>query len=105
MCLAFGWCLPLLSGGVLEKTAQPGVDLASCNSVYAEAVLLKVWSPEEQSQYELEKIEFSRQEYWSLQGNLPCPGIEPRSPGLQTDSLLSETPGKPLREVNRNANS
>ena len=38
---------------------------------------------------------FSRQEYWSeflvpSPGNLPDPGIEPGSPALQTDSLLSE---------------
>ena len=38
---------------------------------------------------------FSRQEYWSglpfpSPGNLPNPGIEPRSPTLQADSLLSE---------------
>ena len=31
-----------------------------------------------------------------LQGNLPDPGIKPRSPALQTDSLLSEPPGKTL---------
>ena len=35
---------------------------------------------------------FSRQEYWSWlpfssSGDLPDPGIEPRSPGLQADSL------------------
>ena len=29
-------------------------------------------------------------------GDLPNPGIEPRSPALQTDALLSEPPGKPL---------
>ena len=42
---------------------------------------------------------FSRQEYWS---GLPCPppgdllnpGIEPRSPALQVDSLPSEPPGE-----------
>ena len=28
-------------------------------------------------------------------GDLPNPGIEPRSAALQVDSLLSETPGKP----------
>ena len=43
---------------------------------------------------------FSRQEYWSgwpcpPPGDLPSPGIKPRSPALQTDSLLSEPPGKP----------
>ena len=45
-------------------------------------------------------VEFCRQEYWSgypfpPPGNLPDPGIEPRSPTLQADSLLSEPPGKP----------
>jgi len=30
--------------------------------------------------------------------DLPNPGIEPRSPALQVDSLPSEPPGKPVRE-------
>ena len=30
-----------------------------------------------------------------FKGDLPDPGIKPRSPALHTDSLLSETPGKP----------
>ena len=30
-----------------------------------------------------------------LQGNLPNPGIEPKSPSLQGDSLAAEPPGKP----------
>ena len=43
---------------------------------------------------------FSRQEYWSglpcpLPADLPNPGIEPRSPTLQVDSLPSEPPGMP----------
>ena len=43
---------------------------------------------------------FSRQEYWSgfpcpPPGDLPNPGIEPRSPVLQVASLLSEAPGEP----------
>ena len=43
---------------------------------------------------------FSRQEYWSgllfpSPGDLPNPGIEPRSPALQADSLPAELPGKP----------
>ena len=32
----------------------------------------------------------------SSPGDLPDPGIEPGSPALQTDSLLSEPPGKPI---------
>ena len=44
-------------------------------------------------------LEFSRQEYWFKMpfpspGDLPDPEIEPRSPTLQADSLLSEPPGK-----------
>ena len=43
---------------------------------------------------------FSRQEYWSglpfpSPGDLPDPGIEPRSPTLQADALTSAPPGKP----------
>ena len=42
---------------------------------------------------------FSRQEYWSellfpSPGDLLDPGIEPRSPALQADSLPPEPPGK-----------
>ena len=42
---------------------------------------------------------FSRQEYWSglpfpSPGDLPDPGIEPKSPTLEADSLTSEPPGK-----------
>ena len=44
---------------------------------------------------------FSRQEYWSglsfpSPGDLLNPGMEPRSPALQADSLPSEPPRKPL---------
>jgi len=44
-------------------------------------------------------MEFSRQEYWSglpfpSSGDLPDPGIEPRSPLLQVDALPSEPSGK-----------
>ena len=43
---------------------------------------------------------FSRQEYWSglpfpSPGDLPDPGIEPGSPVLQADFLLTELQGKP----------
>ena len=48
---------------------------------------------------------FSRQEYWSglpchPPGDLPNQGIEPRSPVLPVDSLLSEPPGKPIKGHN-----
>ena len=43
-------------------------------------------------------IGFSRQEYWSglpfsSPGDLPDPGIEPRSPTLQAEALTSDPPG------------
>ena len=47
---------------------------------------------------------FSRQEYWSglpfpSPGDLPDPGIEPRSSALEADALTSEPPGKPGEKV------
>ena len=46
---------------------------------------------------------FSRQGYWSglpfpSPGNLPDPGIEPRSPALQADSLPTELGQKPTKQ-------
>ena len=46
-------------------------------------------------------MEFSRQEWYSgllspPPGDLSNPGIEPRTPALQADSLPSEPPGKPM---------
>ena len=48
----------------------------------------------------IQSMEFSRQEYWSGEpfpspGDLPNPGIEPRSPTLRVDSLPAEPPGRP----------
>ena len=47
---------------------------------------------------------FFRQEYWSgllftSQKDLPDPGIEPRSPALQADSLSVELQGPPKTSV------
>ena len=44
-----------------------------------------------------------RQEYWSglpcpPPGDLPNPGIKPRSPALQVDSLPTEPQRKPMKE-------
>ena len=44
-------------------------------------------------------MDFSRQKHWNglpfpTLGYIPNPGMEPRSPALQADSLLSEPPGK-----------
>ena len=49
---------------------------------------------------------FSRQEYWSglpfpSPGDLPNPGIKPRSPAFQADSLPAEPQGKPLKGISQ----
>ena len=54
-----------------------------------------LWTP-----WTIQSMEFSRPEYWSgylfpSPGDLPNPGIKPRSPTLQTDSLPTEPKGKP----------
>ena len=49
-------------------------------------------------------MEFSRPEYWSgysSPGDLSTPGIKPRSPALQADSLPTEPWGKPLKEEDK----
>ena len=50
-----------------------------------------------QPQWTIQPTVFSRPEYWSGQpfpspGDLPDPGIEPRSPSLLADSLPAEPP-------------
>ena len=47
-------------------------------------------------------MEFSRKEYWNglpfpSPGDLPNPGIKPRSPTLQADFSQSESPGEPKK--------
>ena len=62
---------------------------------------LTLWDPWTVAHQTLLSMGFSRQEYWSglpfpSPGDLPYPGIEPRSPTLQADTLTSVPPGKPL---------
>ena len=49
-------------------------------------------------------MEFSRPEYWSgypfpSPGDIPNPEIELGSPALQADSLPTEPPGKPFKDI------
>ena len=68
------------------------LDSQSCQT------LLTLWTVAPQSPL---FMEFSRHNGVSshslLQGNLPDPWIQPRSPALQADSLPSEPQGKPYR--------
>ena len=59
-----------------------------------------LWPPMDRSPQGFCPWGFSRQAYWSglpcpPPGDLPNPGITPRSPALQSDSLLSEPPRNP----------
>ena len=59
--------------------------------------LVTLWTIASQA---LLSMGFPRQEYWNglpfpCLGDLLNPGIEPKSPALQVDSLSSEPPGKP----------
>ena len=52
---------------------------------------------------EAEDIKKRRKEYWPglpfpSPGVLPDPGVKPRSPALQADSLLSEPPGPDIKK-------
>ena len=63
----------------------------SCVQLFAATYIVALQAPL--------SMEFSRQEYWSglpspTPGDLPSPGIEPRSPTFQADALPSEPPGK-----------
>ena len=64
---------------------------ASC-SVMSDSVQLTPWT--------IQSMAYSRLEHWSGKpfpspGDLPNPGLEPRSPALQADSLPAEPKGSP----------
>ena len=70
--------------------SEVNVKLLSCVQLFATP-----WTVARQAPL---SMGFSRQEYWSglpfpSPGDLPNPGIEPRSPALQVDALTSEPPG------------
>ena len=70
---------------------------SKCESLCRVWLFATPWSLAQQAPLSLN---FSRQECWSglpfpSPGDLPNPGLEPRSPALQADSLLSEPQGSP----------
>ena len=67
--------------------------LLSCNQLFA--------IPRTVAHHTPPSMEFSKQEYWNVlplpsPGDLPHPGIKPRSPTLQTDALCLSHKGIPL---------
>ena len=96
LCEAIINSFPLLcSIPVYEYSVETVLVVQSC---------LTLCNPMDCSQRAPLSIEFSRQEYWSgltcpSPGTLPDPGMEPRSPPRQTDSLPSEPPGKPICHI------
>ena len=81
----------ILSLKVVEEEFHLKVKSLSCVQLF-----VTPWTVANQASL---SMGFSRQEYWSglpfpSPGDLPNPGIKPRSPALQADTLPSEPPGK-----------
>ena len=86
----------VLAGGFLT-TGPPGKTVAGLSRLSPVTLLCEVEG--DGGGFPL-SMRFSRQGYWSgllfpSLGDLPNPGIEPGSPALQADSLLTELQGKP----------
>ena len=82
-----------LNSSVLSSHSSPLCMLSHFSPVWLFATL---WTVAHQA---LLSMGFSRQEYWSgfpcpPPGDIPNPGIEPRPPALQVDSLPSEPSGE-----------
>ena len=94
---------PSLSGGFF--TTRATWEALVISVVLMTQLCLTLFNPMDCSPLGSPSMGFSRQEHWSglpfpSPGDLPDPGIKPRSPALQADSLSSEPPGKP-RGVSR----
>ena len=85
----------------VDKIASPktffsiSVEKLKVKSLSCVQLLVTPWTVAHQAPL---SVGFSRQEYWSglpvpSPGDLPDPGIEPRSHSLQADALASEPPG------------
>ena len=95
-------CLqPDLKPELKLKSANPKLDSMTCCAVLSCSVLSHtLWPHGLQPARLLCPWRFSSQEHWSglpcpPPGDLPNPGIEPRSSTLQADCLPSESLGKP----------
>ena len=92
-CFISSAVFPMYRYWLVDKIKQYGLTGVSIShSVVSDS--LQLWTTAGQTSL---SMGFSRQEYWSelpfpSSGDLLNPGIEPMSPALQTDSLLSEPP-------------
>ena len=82
-----------------HKSVSPALNLQASSVMFYTSILCSFLFQSRIPVY-AQSMEFSRPEYWSGQPfpslrDLANPGIEPRSPALQADSLPSEPPGKP----------
>ena len=92
----FGGCLLLLFS-IITHTQKYISSLMLCLGTHHSPLFETPWTISLQAPL---SMGFSRQKYWSglpcpPPGDLPNPGIKPRSPSLRADSLPSEPPGKP----------
>ena len=97
-----GWPFPSLGDlpntGIKPRSPASQVEsLLTFSSVQSRSQVQLFVTP-----WTIESMAFFRPEYWSgwpfpSPGALPNPGIEPRSPALQADSLPAELSGKPYR--------
>ena len=80
-----------------EVTNIRNKEATSIQTVKVTQSCLSLYDP-----WSTQSMGFSRPEHWSGEpfpspGDLPNPGIKPRSPALQADSLPAELPGKPRK--------
>ena len=88
------------------KIFRTGRDGQKCQKGGRDLLVMNVWQVISQipsivsnsaTPWTTQTMEFSRPEYWSgcpFPGDLPSPGMGPRSPALQVDSSPAELPGK-----------
>ena len=99
-------CYILSNTKSMASTSKNGINVSTHNNLYLGGGLVPkscpnlvtLWTVARQAPL---SMGFSRQEYWNgllfpSPGHLPDPGIEPRSPAWQADSLLTELQGKHL---------
>ena len=106
VCVLVAQSCPILCDPMdcsLPGSSVHGISLCVCVCVCVRYLFSHVWlfaTPRNVAHQAPLSMGLPRQEYWSESpfpspGDLPNPGIKPRSLTLQADSLLSEPPEKP----------